>query len=966
MGGSSKSGGGAGGGMNDYFGDIAGVICSGPIDRLCAILVDGKKVWPDTGSGLDRAGQPNPVQLTITGYGAAWLYWGTTTQTLDASGEFNLAANGHPPYRRQAVLSLQKFLFGREKISAPSVECIVRRTPLQTIITGTAALLDVDGQANPLAVLAELLTDPVFGLGLPTIDIDATSWQATADALLARSSQTYISPVFDRPASARSLVDDLRGYFDGWFRADTAAKIVAGRFLHGEAAPTFDSTNTLTADDLLDEPAINSDGWSKTINELAVKFQDAENAFKDSAFTINSGYNRQITGEPRQSNFERPFITRRAQIAALASEFLKLSAEPGFTATLVVRAPKGVAYPTGTILKFTHDLLGVDLICRVTERTEAAPPSERVTLRIEAERGITATPLPVVAGVSIITNGNGVERLPRYYFAMPPANLFGESYLFVPLVARRVAATLGFNLFYRSDDASQLQELGTQGTFAVRGTLTQAYAASIGAPDDNSETLRIAIDADTTTGDLERVTNALTEDEVQDDTLLLWIIRADNPNTVEILSVRALRLISGQWYAKVRRARGGTVAASFAAADECWLIRYEDLITYRHSRLPALAAAGATVKLRLQAIGFGGTEAALDNAELCPDLLWKLRPGTPPDVTSFTVEGSRFSWSAVADKSVVGYRLRYQPGTRQEWSDAAELHTGIITTNPFEPTIIPKGSTTFLLKAVDVTGAESVNPAVIVANLGDPIVANVVETFDRRAAIWPGTRSGFSIDGSNNLAANSITTMWAADDTAPMWAGDGAAAMWPALTYAAATYIDSVTITQALAGSTMTLTATVAGDPWKIEYRENSPALMWAVDANAAMWTDDAAAFWDVPDWQAWPGQVTVPGNTIYDFRFSTGEAQTQGTVSAFAVVVDAPDITESINNAVLVSGGTRLTLTQTYRVIKNISLTIQQDGNGAASVQIIDKLKTGPLIQAKNSAGAGVAALIDARIQGY
>ena len=242
-----KGGGGAGGGMNDYFGDIAGVICSGPIDRLCAIMVDGKKVWPDSGAGLDRSGQPNPVQLTITGYGSAWLYWGTDTQTLDASGEINLAANGHPPYRRQAVLSLQKFLFGREKVSAPSVECIVRRTPVQSIVTGTAALLDADGHANPLAVLAELLTHPVFGLGLPASDFDTASWQATADALLARSSTTYISPVFDRPASARSLVDDLRGYFDGWFRADTAAKIVAGRFLHGEAAPTFNSSSPFSS-----------------------------------------------------------------------------------------------------------------------------------------------------------------------------------------------------------------------------------------------------------------------------------------------------------------------------------------------------------------------------------------------------------------------------------------------------------------------------------------------------------------------------------------------------------------------------------------------------------------------------------------------------------------------------------------------------------------------------------------------
>lgn len=959
-----KGGGGGAGGMNDYYGDVAGVICSGPIDRLVAILVDGKKVWPDTGTGLDRSGQPNPVQLTVAGYGEAWLYWGTDTQTLDASGEANLATVGHPPYRRQAVLSLKKFLFGREKVSCPSIECIVRRTPVQSIVTGTAALLDADGQANPLAVLAELLTHPVFGLGLPAADIDSTSWQATADALLARSSTTYISPVFDRPASARSLVDDLRGYFDGWFRADTAAKIVAGRFLHGEAAPTFDSTNTLTADDLLEEPAITSDGWAKTINELAVKFADETNAFKDSAFTVNSGYNRQITGEPRQSNFERPFITRRAQIASLASEFLKLSAEPGFTATLVVRAPKGISYPTGTILKFTHDLLGVDLICRVTERSEAAPPSERVTLKVEAERGVTATPVPVVAGVSIITSGNGVERLPRYYFAMPPASLFGESYLFVPLVARRVAATLGFNLHYRSDDATQLQELGTQGTFGVRGMLTQAYAASLGTPDDDSETLRIAIDADTTTGDLERVTTALTEDEVRDDTLLLWIIRADNPNTVEILSVRALRLVSGQWYAKVRRARGGTVAASFAAADECWLIRYEDCITYRHSRLPELAAAGATVTLRIQAIGFGGVEAALDDATLCPDLLWKLRPGAPAAVASLAYDGTAFSWPASTDPTVIGYRLKFQFGTRTEWSDAIDLTSGIVTNGPLKNPLPSHGAITVLIKAVDVTGAESLVATACTLKQSVSSTANIVETFDRKAAGFPGTITGATVSGGI-LTANSITTMWAVDDTTPMWAGDSAAVMWPAITYSEVIYLDSITTTSVLAGSTLTLDAAITGDGVIIDYRENSAAVMWAVDTGAAMWTGDTSAFWDSPAWARWPGIVSLTGNSIYDFRVTINEGATQGLVSTFKLVVDAPDIKESMSAVALASGGTRLVPTKTYTVIKTVQATVAGGGT-AAVVRVVDKLKTGPLLECLTSAGAATAGTIDADIVGY
>ena len=37
---------GGGGKSYDYFGDIAGIVCAGPVDELLAILVDGHTVWP--------------------------------------------------------------------------------------------------------------------------------------------------------------------------------------------------------------------------------------------------------------------------------------------------------------------------------------------------------------------------------------------------------------------------------------------------------------------------------------------------------------------------------------------------------------------------------------------------------------------------------------------------------------------------------------------------------------------------------------------------------------------------------------------------------------------------------------------------------------------------------------------------------------------------------------------------------
>lgn len=84
-------------------------------------------------------------------------------------------------------------------------------------------------------------------------------------------------------------------------------------------------------------------------------------------------------------------------------------------------------------------------------------------------------------------------------------------------------------------------------------------------------------------------------------------------------------------------------------------------------------------------------------------------------------------------------------------------------------------------------------------------------------------------------------------------------------------------------------------------------------------------------------------------------------------MAVDVPDKTLALNTVAIGSGGTRLVgAIGQFNVIENIQLTLQ-GGSTAASLEIADKSNTlGPLINAKNAAGTGVAATIDAFLQGY
>jgi hypothetical protein len=125
---------------------------------------------------------------------------------------------------------------------------------------------------------------------------------------------------------------------------------------------------------------------------------------------------------------------------------------------------------------------------------------------------------------------------------------------------------------------------------------------------------------------------------------------------------------------------------------------------------------------------------------------------------------------------------------------------------------------------------------------------------------------------------------------------------------------------------------------------------------------------WTQTDYLPWPGAILVK-NSIYDFRIIAGQSNTQGIVSELTIVIDAPDIEESLDNVVIAAGGTRLPITKIFSIIKNVQATVQADGGTAISVRIEDKVTTpgaGPLVHGLDAAGSNTSALVDFRIQGY
>lgn len=803
----AKKGGDAGSKLYDYYGTIAGVVCAGPVDELVAILVDGRIVWPtatfwNAGQTVaigdlrqwlgvvwkatqahttSNANKPptathwvryslvrtvgpsatNPYPLTVDGYGSAYFYWGTDDQVLDTVGEARLSANGHPAYRRQAVLVLKDFLFGRERTSAPNVEVVVRRKPNQTMLTGDPATL-IDGQANPVAAMADLYTDPVFGAAL-TPDApggpDTTTWQSAANAIQTSIDETGISPVLTQAKSLRQITADILAYCDGWVRFSAAGEIEAGRFPHNAAPPAFTAATTIDYNDLIDEVSYTADGWATTYNQTQVKFNDRERSYRDGSVAVVSGYNLAVTGEPRTAKVDRPWITRRAQAAEHAAEYQKIVGEPKLSGSLVVRAEKASSIRPGDLFLLTHDALSVSIVCRCIGKDLAQPPAGRATIRFESDRAAAPVPFAPTGAADEGSAYPDNETLSLQQFFQPPPAMFDSDTdaAVVPLVARTSPVTTGANVWLRKDDLSGFYRLGVIDQFAIHGTIqaswpyysratsTRSRSTNVATVvtstahnlttgdvvtiygfadatfdgtvtvtvvnsttftypntgsfvstttdtggtvttgnEDNTENLRVTLDAGTVSADLSKMLSTQTEDAINDNAVYVVIFKASDRKMFEVCTLRAMRIISGDSFyrLKVRRARYGTETRTADVGDKVWIGYRSDLASMTHESFVAYLENLSTATFRLQSAN-AESVADLSNTTLCPNISYTFADPYAPtttfnsvkadgvEITNFTVHfetNDRWTVEAtITDKSadLIGARLYAKNGATE-------------------------------------------------------------------------------------------------------------------------------------------------------------------------------------------------------------------------------------------------------------------------------------------------------------
>ena len=326
----------------------------------------------------------------------------------------------------------------------------------------------------------------------------------------------------------------------------------------------------------------------------------------------------------------------------------------------------------------------------------------------------------------------------------------------------------------------------------------------------------------------------------------------------------------------------------------------------------------ASYNVRIRAINSIGVRGAWSQGTV--QVVGKTAP--PSDVPWLRLDGERLTWGPVTDIDLAGYRVRWQPGGSRSWSDALELHTGLLAVSPWDLVTIPYGAGQILIKAVDTTGNESLNVTAIACNLGDAPVENVFASYTLN---------------TTPVVAPDSSRMWS-NDTAQLWTNTTAVFLVPQ--YQAIFWTGSVTFTES---GSLTISATVSGYAWKITWKKSS----------------DVAY---VP----FPGRAWADAGTTYQFRIDVDQSNLQGLIGSVVAQIDVPDKTIRLPDVQIATGGSRLSIGTGWRSVVIVSLTLHSDGGSATTARVVDKSTSGPLIQCFNASGAATAGTVDAYVQGY
>ena len=286
------------------------------------------------------------------------IYRGLSTQVASSYLTTKWGSQA-PGFRYLCYLVQQGMYVGNTNYPKP-VSVVVERCPNQLGMDFEHQ--NISGDCNPATMVYEVLTDTIWGLGIPAGQIDSAAFIAVGETLFAEG--FGMSYVIDATMSASDFIAEVMRHIDGVVYVDQLSGFISIKLARSDydvnLIPEVTKNNASAC-------RLARTSWDETRNVVKVRYIDRDKDYTERVVQRMDLANIQTRGgEMAVEEFVFPGISNQAAAEQAAERLLKALSYPVAHVELMVNRELWSLRP-GAVFALTWEPLGITkLPCRVT------------------------------------------------------------------------------------------------------------------------------------------------------------------------------------------------------------------------------------------------------------------------------------------------------------------------------------------------------------------------------------------------------------------------------------------------------------------------------------------------------------------------------------------------------------------------------------------------------------------------
>lgn len=512
-----------------YLGaDLA--LCHGPVDEVHDVLFEDRSPgWTRTlqAADYDRFRMDNTMLFGGNTQGGGIVgdcdfYYGIAAQT--PNDYLQAKANADYPGLSQICHAVMRGIYWGTSEYIKPLAFLVTRCPNTLGMTGNKHRIAFSPpgwgyDSNPACMLYDILTNAVWGLGLPSSSIDVASFQAAGETLYAEG--FGLAMVLDQQADATEVIGEILRHVDGDLFTDPQSGLLTLALTRADydpgTLPVLDETN-------LDDVELTRGSWSETANVAKITYTSRQDNFTARIAQWQNQANLQIRGQVALTEVEFRGLSNPHAAGLVAGRVLKTVSYPLARLKLTANRTAWALRP-GSVFKLNWPPLGISgMVCRVTRPAGGELGSGKITVEaIEDAFSISATAYTDPGGSGWVDPLGQPTAAAAQALVEAPHQLAGDAIRqLVALAARGDSSLLGYQIWSDPAGGTAFGQTGSATGFAALGHLVPTKLMDGPAIDDSEWEIDQALDMD--------LLGSVSEDEftggvnllVVDDEVMAW------------------------------------------------------------------------------------------------------------------------------------------------------------------------------------------------------------------------------------------------------------------------------------------------------------------------------------------------------------------------------------------------------------------------------------------------------------